>query len=144
MTNVEQSPAEIDKLTDQVSIEWLDDRRIAVLSVRTNDRKEVAIWADKNEELIRTWRKDSPYAVLHDVQYAFLSPYARSRAEKTSQVSKDTGARGRYAVLVANNVFGMTISAFVNFKLRNKSGEGIKGQCFTSREAALAWLREQF
>ncbi len=134
----------LEHLSDNVTIEWLDDHHIAVLTVRSNARSDVQIWADKNEELIRTWREDSPYAVLHDVQYVFLSPYARERAHHITQVSKEKGAKGRYAVVVASNVFGQTISMFVNLKLRNKSGDGITGQCFTSREAALAWLREQF
>lgn len=88
--------------------------------------------------------RDSPFAVVHDVQLAFLSPYAQNRAKVTSALAKGKGVKGRYAVIVANNVFGQTITAFVNFTLRSKTGDDLKGQCFTSREAALAWLREQF
>ena len=134
----------IDYISDHVTLEWLDNHQIAVFTILVNNRQNVKVWADKTETIIGAWAVDKPYAVLHDVQTAILSSYAQQRATKLLRLLQKRQLRGRYAVLVADNVFGQTIMAFVNFTLRTRPEEGIHGQCFTSREAGLAWLREQF
>jgi hypothetical protein len=75
---------------------------------------------------------------------AILSPYGKKRATELIKLLEDTRLKGRYAVVVADNVFGQTIAMFVNFTLRPKANTLFVGKTFTSREVALAWLREQF
>lgn len=134
----------IDFVSDYVTLQWLDEKRIAVFSVNSPKRQEVEAWANKAEQVILNWRTDSPYCVLHDVTKSILSPYAQKRAQKLLKLLEEKYIAGRYAVVVANNVFGQTIAAFVNFTLRPKPGALFVGKTFTSRDVALAWLREQF
>lgn len=137
-----QPTKNFEQVGQNVTLEWLDEGRIAIFSVRNATRKDVEIWANRAEELIRAWDLQQTYAVAHDVQLAFLSAYAQERAKGISALVKSRGLQGRYAVVVANNVFGQAIRLFVNITLRAK--DDLTGQCFTSREVALAWLREQF
>jgi len=134
----------IDHISDFVTLQWVDDKRIALFVVNSSDRQEVAVWADKVTQVIQGWQKDNRYAVLHDVTKAFLSPYAQKRAQKLLTLMEEERLKGRYAVVVSNNVFGQAIAIFVNFTLRPKAGQQIEGKTFTTRESALAWLREQF
>jgi len=133
-----------DHLSDSVTLQWLDGHKLAFFSVNSSDHPDVKIWADKVEHVIANWREDSPYAVIHDVTKAFLSPYAQKRALRLLHLLQEKNLAGRYAVVVANTPFGQAIATFVNFTLRPKPGKPIMGKTFTTREAALAWIREQF
>ncbi|MDX2078437.1 MAG: hypothetical protein SFZ02_18535 [bacterium] len=140
----EKNGTPIDRISDFVTMQWVDNKRIALFVVNSSNRHEVGAWADKVETIITSWRKDSPYAVLHDVTKAFLSPYAQKRALGLLHLLQENQVKGRYAVVVSNTIFGRAIARFVNFTLRPRGGQEFMGKTFTSQDVALAWLREQF
>jgi len=125
-----------------VTLEWLDDAKIAIITAHGSSRKEAEAWVDISEELIRDWEPDKKFAVMYDAKWVFLSPYVRRRAELITQITKEKALKGRYAVVVSDNVMGQATSIFINFTIRGRVADGLEGQCFTSREVALAWLRE--
>lgn len=136
--------SEIEHLGSGVTLEWLHERRIAILTVVGTTRDVVDTWANRAEQLVSDWSVGQTYAVIHDVSGAFLSPHARLRAQKFADMTRTSGLQGRYAVVVSNSLFGQTMRVFVNVSLRTRATERLAGQCFTSREQAIRWVVEGF
>ena len=132
-------------ISDNATFEWIDDHRIAVFNtLRTPTRHDVDTWVKKVLEILNDLEERGSYLALYDLNYSFLSPYARQQSQLIVELAKRKKVTGYFAAVVANNVFGQVITFFVNFTLSRIGDKTSVGMCFTSREEALAWLREKF
>ncbi|MDX2078435.1 MAG: hypothetical protein SFZ02_18525 [bacterium] len=133
------------RISENATFEWIDDHRIVVFTtLQTPTRHDIDAWMKKVLEILNDLEEGGSYLALYDLRYSFLSPYARQQSQHLIELAKRKKVTGYFASVVGNNVFGQVMTFFVNFTLSRIGDKTSVGMCFTSREEALAWLREKF
>ena len=124
---------------DDVTLDWLDEGRIVIFSIRNTNQKAVDRWFDVASQVFETFPEDEPLIVMHDVRQAGLGTYMRAKsAALTEKGARFT--RGRYAVLISESAVSQIVRLFLNVQSRRLTSR--ERRAFTDYDAALAWLRE--
>src|SRR3954468_17118232 len=83
-----------------VTLEWVADGAIPVLTITDMSRGTIDMWFKLLVEIMKAWPPDRPFLILHhiDTQDAFLTPYIRSRVKDLDDVN--TTLNGRVALVL--------------------------------------------
>jgi len=126
--------------TSDLSLEWLYDRRIGVFTLHSSHRDVIDRWCEQIIDLRRTYPMDKPLLLAHDTSQVSITPYARHRLQQLS--SHAIQHKGRFAVIIKDGVVERGISLLIN-RMFMQIYRGVEqGQCFTTKERAIAWLAE--
>lgn len=126
------------KASSSVTLEWLDDGAIPVLTIRDVARGTIDIWFKLLVDIMKAWPADRPFVIMHhiDTQDAFLSPYIRSRVKDLDKVNADLN--GRVALVLPRTFVAQIARIF----LRTARRTGVMTEIFFKREEGLAWLEK--
>lgn len=131
----------IEQVAEHVTLEWLHDGKLSVLTVASIDFASIDAWSAAAIAAAQICVKaDKLYLAVHDVSAHGLSftPYIREKTKETIQAQK--GVEGRTAVVVPMSWPGMMMRLFLNQLMQIVSDRPIKG--FRTREEAVAWVAE--
>lgn len=130
---------DLEILSSDVSLQWLDNQQIAVFVVNSSTRPNVDAFCNRLEQVLQMWRLDRPLLIAYDARRAsILSPYLRIRSQLVAKNSPDR--EGRAAFILSTSPLHQAMGAIIKLQLNRK--RHMVRQIFYDYEAALAWLRE--
>jgi hypothetical protein len=137
---VEPTPSpSIEELAPGVTLEWLFDRQMVVLTLQTAAREAIDATLERIKHIMETWPADRPYIAMQDLSYPKLNmtPYARERIKEPQQWCPELGG---YIALVLPSTF---VAQIVHLFLRTQKDDRREVRGFMSRDKALAWLQSK-
>jgi hypothetical protein len=72
---------DVEVLAPGVTIEWLSDHRIMIMTASDSSRGTVDVWINRSMELLREWPADKPWMTIIDATNPKVArtPYMRDR-----------------------------------------------------------------
>lgn len=131
----------LEDLGHGVTMSWLQGGRLLHMTISHSDRRAFDIWADKVMEFLNLWPEELPWLAVHDLSEAMLSPHASKRFKDIAVLTNAAQIRGRYAVIVANNIFGEAIRFFIARQMHKLSSPELDARCFLSVADGLEWVQ---
>lgn len=131
------------ELAPGLTLMWSNDGRIATLTLTDSTRTVIDEWVDT----ILAIHETCPYPafqILNDMVSFSATPYFQDKVSSFGSMFNN-GKKGRFAVLLPNNVLGFIHRLFLQRHLKNtivKTGLEIEGKAFLSRDNAIEWLDE--
>ncbi len=123
-----------------VSLEWLVDNRLAIVTVTSVSQLAINAWADTILYLGKAWSPDEPMRVVHDFSAVpILTPYIRKKTLETNNQFLTGFPKGIYAaVILPNNAFSRASVIFTSRSL--KRNPRTDQRHFFDRQTGVAWL----
>jgi hypothetical protein len=125
-------------LAPGVSIEWLDERRVALFTIRTPTQQNIDVFALAVIQTLNEWPSEQPILVVYDLRQMLNSPYFRQQAARMGRQTPDRP--GKAAFVVDYFPFARVAQIFMQRTLSPK--RYLVRQIFFDLDSALAWLRE--
>jgi hypothetical protein len=121
-----------------VTLEWLDDRRIAYVTVTSTNKMTLDSFFLTIQQLIETWRDDDVVRLVYDLSaiHLVISPYLR---EQVTRVAATRPEKTGYVAIILRPSFVAKVGQIAMNALPHQARA--RHICF-SRDEALAWLRE--
>lgn len=137
-----QAQTEVIQLGDHVTLEWLDEGRIAVFVMKNSTRSAVDAYIDGNLDVIRNWDDSKLFCVMTDASSpdVAVTPYLRERLNEVSDLIKTRELRG-FSALVMQRGFMTSIIRLAGNTFLRRAGK-LHQRYFLNREQALEWLRK--
>lgn len=130
----------IEDLGHGVTMSWLYDGQLLHMTLNRSERRAFDVWADKVMEFLNLWPEELPWLAVHDLSEAMLSPHASKRFKDIALLTNAAHIRGRYAVVVSNNIFGEAIRFFIARQMHRLSSPQLEARCFLNADQALEWV----
>jgi hypothetical protein len=123
--------------TQSVTLEWINDHRIAFFTLPDVSRSTLDLWTDMIIQLIKDWPADKTYCALHDVSRpgAGLTPYMRQKIMEIDRQSDHL--RGRVAFISPKTFVSQIAKLYIQQTSRNRP---LSSAIFFSQAEAIAWL----
>ncbi|MCC7446553.1 MAG: hypothetical protein IT324_04010 [Anaerolineae bacterium] len=112
--------------------EWLYDKRIAVLTIKSVAREQVDLYVDLFQQVITEWPADQPFLTMLDLTDTAMTPYVRERM-KVVDITH-TGLHG-YQAIVIKSMFAPLARIIMQVQR-----SPIQIQLYNSRQEGLNWL----
>lgn len=134
--------ANIEKIGDGVTLNWLHDKKMMIFTVSDSHRATVDLFIDKYIALLRIWPPEQPFliglATLHDD--ASVTPYIRERTQAVIDVAKERDITGRFALVLKRNFFLRLVRVFM--QMNRQQGGPLETCIFFTQPEAVAWLEK--
>ncbi|HLA44887.1 MAG TPA: hypothetical protein VJZ27_15690 [Aggregatilineales bacterium] len=126
-----------------VSLEWVNEGRIAVFRMGKPTREAVDLFVDVQIAVIKQWNDTEPFAFVSDGTHPDFSmtPYMRNRFPDIGNTMSDKSMRSYAVVLLRKNLVGTMILYFGN-RFHRKAGD-MDLKYLSSLDEALEWLGEK-
>lgn len=123
--------------SDKITLEWAENNRIAVFTLRTLALDALEIWATTMITLMGDAPLDRSFLSVHDVAFAKSAPTPaiRQYAKKFESFRPELVT---YSAIILQRSFGGQIAQLAIRAMRNKNRNN---ELFFDRESAMNWLR---
>lgn len=136
----------IHQIHPSLSIEWLDEGKIHVITLLDVKRESVEAYRDLNIAIMRSWAVDEVYLTLQNLTApgVIVTPAVRSTGQEIWDTNTGLGLHGMIVLVTQRgSLLGSTIrNAFVNTLMRMRPNTKCPVFFETDREKALARLRQ--
>ena len=135
-TSAGSSPSQVQEISPSLSIEWLLNRQIVLVTLKDMSRGTVNLWVDSVSPIMRDWPRSQSFRLIYNAAdpRVALTPYLRTKLAEFNQFSG--GLEGRVALILAKSFVGQMTQLF----LRTQRHPGIETRIFFSYDEAFAWV----
>ena len=136
--SVDDPSSTIEQLAPGVTIEWLHDKKIIVVTSHDTARTSVDSWMNRSADILQNWPSDRPYLCAIDASDPNVTrtPYSQGRLKELRTLRPDLK---RYMALIPPKTYVMQLMQ-LSMKLPT-SREEMK--IFFTRDEAIKWLQSK-
>jgi hypothetical protein len=125
------------QLTPSIALEWSEDKRFAIYTIRTVAPNELQVWADSVKQIMTEWPQGKAIGIIQDINYPkmALTPTLRAHVSEFGKLRPDIIA---YVGVVLPKTFATQMMSIFTRVMQKKNQPA--RVCFT-REEAVEWIR---